>query len=180
MTAIRRVQPKELSLLPEIEISAATLFRDAGIEVFADEAHDGPADFTTPQAWQAVLARGGLIWVAEGASGELLAFLAAEQVEGRLHVLEIDVRRDAQGQGIGRRLMETAAEEARLRGLSGLSLTTFRDVPWNAAFYASLGFRIVETPEGSLAAFLAREATRGLDPERRCAMILDLQRAGAA
>jgi len=64
--------------------------------------------------------------------------------------------------------------EARRRGLAGLSLTTFRDVPWNAPFYASVGFAIVEGEDarGALQTYLDREASRGLDPARRCAVVL--------
>ena len=53
-----------------------------------------------------------------------------------------------------------------------LTLTTFRAVPWNMAFYARLGF--VEIPRGllrpELAAVVFDEAARGLAPETRVAM----------
>jgi hypothetical protein len=41
------------------------------------------------------------------------------------------------------------ADHARTLGLTSLTLTTFRDVPWNAPFYAKLGFEYVAelTPE---------------------------------
>lgn len=59
----------------------------------------------------------------------------------RLHIDEVDVLRAFQSQGIGRALLGAAADWARTKGLQTLSLTTFRDVPWNAPFYASFGFR---------------------------------------
>jgi hypothetical protein len=53
-----------------------------------------------------------------------------------------------------------------------VTLTTFRDVPWNAPFYARLGFRILEpsawTP--GLMALLALEESRGLPRRLRVAM----------
>lgn len=171
MMEIRPATEADLPQLPEIEISAASLFRDSGLEIFAGEAPDAPIDFTPADIWVPILAR-GRIWVAQSAAGRLVAFLAAEAIEGRLHILELDVHRDAQGQGLGRRLVQTAIDTARDMGLAGASLTTFRDAPWNAPFYASLGFAIEEAPQGALLNFLNNEAARGLDPARRCAMVL--------
>ncbi len=38
--------------------------------------------------------------------------------------------------------------EARAQGFDRLSLCTYRDVPWNGPFYASLGFTEVARPGG--------------------------------
>lgn len=86
----------------------------------------------------------------------------------------MDVLRAFQGQGIGRALLTTAADWARAGGLQALSLTTFRNVPWNAPFYASFGFREWDTDDApaSIQASLAYEAAKGL--ENRCAMVMDL------
>lgn len=171
--AIRLARPDDLALLPEIEVSAATLFRDSGVEVYAGEAPGAPIDYTPAEVW-APIAATGLLWVMAEDDGPPAAFLAARIEEDRLHILEFDVHRRHQGQGLGRRLLAFAIDEARRRGLPGLSLTTFRDAPWNAPFYASAGFQIIERDKApaSLVAYLDREASRGLDPARRCAMIL--------
>ena len=125
-----------------------------------------------PDAYRPHLAAGTL-WVVDD-GGEAVAFLAA-RVEGqRLHVDELDVRQDRQGHGLGRRLLAHAAEWARGRGLTSMSLTTFRSIPWNAPFYARFGFRDwdpVEAP-ASVAQALRNEAARGL--KDRCAMVMDL------
>jgi|TARA_R100000935_G_scaffold42867_3_gene65101 GNAT superfamily N-acetyltransferase len=172
---VRRATPEDLPRLPEIEVSAATLFRDQGVEVFAGETDDTPIDFTPAEVWAPILAD-GLLWVMAEPDGPAGAFLAARIEEDRLHILEFDVHREHQGNGLGRRLLAFAIEEAQRRGLAGLSLTTFRDTPWNAPFYASAGFEIIEGEEarGALQSYLDREAARGLDPARRCAMILRL------
>lgn len=103
-----------------------------------------------------------------------MAFLAARVEADRLHIDEVDVLRPFQGQGLGRRLIDTATAWARAHGLAALSLTTFRNVPWNAPFYARLGF--TEPADADLPASLRQallyEAARGL-PDR-CAMILRL------
>jgi len=74
-----------------------------------------------------------------------------------------------QRQGIGTLLM------ARLQQMAGdlpVTLTTFRDVAWNAPFYAALGFEIL--PESALSDRLRRilldEAAHGIPIERRVAM----------
>jgi len=172
---VRLAAPEDLPRLPEIEVSAATLFRDQGVEVFAGETDETPIDFTPAEVWAPIMAE-GLLWVMAEPDGPAGAFLAARIEEGRLHILEFDVHRAHQGQGLGRRLLAFAIEEARRRGLADLSLTTFRDAPWNAPFYTSAGFAIVEDEDarGALQAYLDREAVRGLDPARRCAMVLRL------
>lgn len=61
---------------------------------------------------------------------------------------------------------------ARAKGLLAITLTTFKNVPWNAPFYARLGFE--QLPEATLAprlaAILAEEYRRGFAPGSRCAM----------
>ena len=54
----------------------------------------------------------------------------------------------------------------------GLSLTTFRNVPFNAPFYASAGFRIWDPAPAEIEVLLTNEAARGL--KDRCAMVLEL------
>jgi GNAT superfamily N-acetyltransferase len=172
---VRAARPDDLPLLPEIELSAASLFRDEGVPIITGEADDAPLDFTPAEAW-APIAAAGLLWVMAEGGGPPGAFLAARIEEDRLHILEFDVHRRHQGLGLGRRLLAFAIDEARRRRLRGLSLTTFRDVPWNAPFYASAGFQIIErdAAPATLLAYLDSEVARGHDPGRRCAMILRL------
>lgn len=101
-----------------------------------------------------------------------MGFLAARREGTRLHIDELDVQQDMQGRGLGRRLVSHVTEWARGNGFSALSLTTFRNVAWNAPFYASCGFE--EWPEAaapaSIQAILRAEAAKGL--KDRCAMRL--------
>lgn len=165
--SIREARADELEVLPRIEASAAALFQGSGLPM------ELIADVTPAEAW-APRQAAGTVWVAEGASGELEGFLAAEVVKDELHVWELDVRREAQGQGLGRRLMAHAIDWAGAHGLSRVTLTTFRSIAWNAPFYASLGFREIAGEDLSvrLAEILSREAGKGLAD--RCAMVLDL------
>ena len=65
-----------------------------------------------------------------------------------------------------------ALEVRLVPSLTGVDLGTLADVPWNAPFYARLGFRIVEpdalTP--GLIALLEYEARRGLPARLRLVM----------
>ena len=84
------------------------------------------------------------------------------------------MRHEAQGHGTGRALIAAIADEGRRRNLPAVTLTTFRTVPWNAPFYARLGFVTITGAalNARLAAVLKREARHGLWD--RCAMRLAL------
>ena len=164
---IRPAMRADLAQLPAIEDSGAETFARFG-EPLADGSPPTPASLFEERL------ASGLIWVSESAGGQVVGFLAAEQTEGDLHVEEVDVLIAHQRQGHGRRLMVHAIDWARAQSLNGVTLTTFRHIPWNAPFYASLGFRELaedETPT-RLAAILDEEASRGF--ENRCAMRLAL------
>lgn len=157
--------------LPDIERDAGRRFAAipdlawiAGDAVMSAEAHAA-----------AVMA--GALWVAEDDRGALVGFLAAEGVPDALHIWEMAVRIDAQGQGVGGRLLAAAADHAGRLGLPAVTLTTFRDAPWNAPFYARHGFRILEADElgHRLEAVLSQEAAAGLPADRRCAMAMPVR-----
>ena len=113
----------------------------------------------------------GLVWVAED-SGQLIGFATCEAFEHELHLWELAVRHDAQGKGAGRALIAAVVDEAQARGLPAVTLTTFRDIPWNAPFYARCGF--IELSDDELGPFLTlvreKEVEIGLDVANRCAM----------
>ena len=49
------------------------------------------------------------------------------------------------------------------KGYSAMTLTTYRDVAWNAPFYARRGFAVIDDLPAGLAAIRAREQELGLD-----------------
>jgi len=127
-------------------------------------------DVSGPEHWRPHL-ESGLLWVAvDGATP--VAFLAARATEDDLHIDEVDVLRDRQGAGLGRRLIGEAVAAARSRGCQAVTLTTFGDVPWNAPFYARLGFAIWDDPPEAVVAIVRSEEARGL--KNRVAMRLAL------
>lgn len=167
---VRQARAEDLPQLGDIEASGAETFAAAGRPL-----EDG-AERAQPDAWRHAL-HAGTLWVVEDAAAGLIGFLAAEVADDGLYIEEVDVIMEYQRRGHGRRLMERAIGWARAEGLAAVTLTTFRDIAWNAPFYASLGF--AEIPPGQrsarLSAILADEAQRGFDPLRRCAMRLSLR-----
>lgn len=149
--------------MPRIERSAARAFQGRDVPPFL-LTHVSPAEAWRPQL------DAGTLWVAE-ADGRAIAFLAASADGDRLHIDEIDVEQGRQGQGVGRRLIQHVIAWAKAEGFARLSLTTFRNVPWNGPFYVSLGF-VEDDRVGALQAILRTEAEKGLAD--RCAMVLAL------
>ncbi|RSN79263.1 hypothetical protein DMH26_38605, partial [Streptomyces sp. WAC 05379] len=107
--------------------------------------------------------------------GPPVAYLICEPVDGALHIEQVSVHPDAARRGVGRALLAYAADRAREEGLAGLTLTTFTEVPWNAPYYARLGFRTLEEAEltPGLRKIRAHEAELGLDRWPRVCMRRD-------
>jgi GNAT superfamily N-acetyltransferase len=125
------------------------------------------------EAHLAAAARGQL-WVAvdEAEAGAPVAFALFEDLDGALHLEEMDVHPDHARQGLGARLIDAAAAWGRELGYRAITLTTFRHVAWNAPYYERIGFRALpaEAWGPALRERVADETRRGLSPERRVVM----------
>ena len=161
---IRKARLDDLPALAEIERDADKLFLQT------DMPEIGAAEPTKPDAL-ALLIDEGAVWVAD-LDGAPVGFLAAGTRSGQYVILQISVARSGQGRGIGARLMETAMAHGQATGAPDVILTTFRDIPWNAPWYARFGF--VEIPEAERTDVMrdmqAHEAAHGLDMSRRCVL----------
>jgi GNAT superfamily N-acetyltransferase len=164
MYRIARARPGDLPLLPAIELAAATLLAGhAPASVLAE---------TTSQAELEDAQQHGHLWVAR-ADGVPVGFAHIEVLEpGIAHLEEIDVHPEHGRRGLGRRLVSAVCRWAAANGHSWVTLSTFRDVPWNMPFYARLGFEEIPQEELSpaLLSVIDDETRRGLDPRRRVAM----------
>ena len=69
-------------------------------------------------------------------------------------------------------MIETVVKWAAAKGYDGVTLTTFRDVPWNAPYYRTCGFEDMADGEvgPELRALVVEEAGYGLDPAKRVCM----------
>jgi N-acetylglutamate synthase-like GNAT family acetyltransferase len=69
-------------------------------------------------------------------------------------------------------LIEAAQQFAIDHGIKALTLTTFRNVPWNEPYYRRLGFVTLDSTELNprLKAILRSEGQAGMPIAQRCAM----------
>jgi GNAT superfamily N-acetyltransferase len=140
---IRFARIEELPLLAQIEKSAAVLFLDTP---YAFLANDEPLslDFVQ-QRFQA-----GQVWVAVEKQDVVVGFAITQEVDDTIYLQEMDVDPAHGRRGLGAALVETVCTWAKLQRYKAISLSTFRDLPWNAPFYAKLGFRILDESELSI------------------------------
>lgn len=113
----------------------------------------------------------GLALVAE-TEGMPVGFILVIPTDNHAHILEIAVSIEHQGRGCGRALIKAAEEWAIHRGFHEISLTTFRDVAWNAPFYRRLGYDEFQTgPDRvDLRELIAQEKAAGVHAAPRVAM----------
>lgn len=167
MITIRPATAADAHLLPAIEHRSAALFRDwPGLEWIAED------DIQSADEHRRLI-EDGVALVAENAAG-IVGFANGEFTDADFHVWQMAVDHLWQSQGIGRRLMLALRETAIEHGAEAITLTTFRNVPWNEPFYHRLGFRTLENEalNPRLADVLERERQAGLPLEQRCAMEL--------
>ncbi|MEN9517681.1 MAG: hypothetical protein RLZZ381_269 [Cyanobacteriota bacterium] len=134
---IRSARLEELSLLAQIEQSAAKLFLDTPFS-FVVDADPLPLDFVQQQF------QVGQVWVAVNRHETLVGYAIAREVDGTLYLQQIDVAPEHGRRGIGSALVNTVCAWAKQHRHNIVSLSTFRDIPWNAPFYSKLGFRILD------------------------------------
>lgn len=162
--SIARARPEHLDALPAIELAAARLLEGHAPESVLNEATDCDTF--------ADAARQGRLWVALAGDAPVGFALVKMLADDLPHLDEIDVEPAHGRRGLGTALVRTVCEWTAASGFSMLTLSTFRAVAWNLPFYARLGF--VEVPSGGLrpelAAVVADEVARGLDPDKRAVM----------
>lgn len=163
---IRPATTADFDALRAIELAAFETLRAAG-------AVSGVPSASSDQHLQRYLDH-GFLEVACNHSGDAIGFCGGYIAEHLLHIGEMDVHPNSQQQGVGRALLTASLDKARSRKLFGATLTTDRFAPFNAAFYATMGFRALAGDElpARLREILDEEAKIGLDPDRRIAMML--------
>jgi GNAT superfamily N-acetyltransferase len=80
----------------------------------------------------------------------VVGFAITREVDDTIYLQEMDVDPAHGRRGLGAELVETVCDWAQLQGYKVILLSTFRDLPWNAPFYAKLGFRMLDESELSI------------------------------
>ncbi|WP_336987264.1 GNAT family N-acetyltransferase [Altererythrobacter aquiaggeris] len=163
--SIRLARAHDAPSLPEIELAAAKLF-----DTIPDLAEIAGHHAIKPDLHRKLIGKGHCL-VAQS-EGRIAGFLASEPFGRELHIAEMSVHPDFQQLGIGAALLRGCRIDARNSGFCALTLTTFRDIPWNGPFYARLGFAVIEadTLSPRLRGLIEQEIEHGLPAERRIAM----------
>ena len=99
----------------------------------------------------AALIAAGVVSVLETQDGDLAAIIVLLAKPDHLLLDNVAVRRDRQGQGLGRQLIEFAEAETRRLGYRELRLYTHQTMTENIALYTRLGF--FETGRGREAGY---------------------------
>lgn len=124
---------------------------------------------------------GFILVAAEGADTEAVGFVHVVEVDGLAHLEQLAVIPEYGRRGLGRALVTVALNEARARGHDRMTLRTYADVPWNAAFYASCGFVESQPDEPYLLGLVKVEEQLGLSGYgRRVQMTAQLGQLGPA
>jgi len=168
MPSVRPARLEELHVLQVIERRAGGSFRALGMTAVGD---DDLASLEHLASYQ----HAGRAWVAEN-DGQIAGYLLVDVLEISAHVERVSVDPAHAGLRIGQQLLEAAADWALQQGLAALTLTTFALVPWNAPYYARLGFAVLPADEQSsqLRAIRKAEIERGLDAWPRVTMCRQL------
>jgi ribosomal protein S18 acetylase RimI-like enzyme len=169
MSAPIVVRPATVEDVPRIE----------AVEVAAGERFRGVEDpriarcADAPPYSRAGLERASIeqrAWVAVDDGGSIIGFAVAWVVDGEGHLDELAVAPAYGRRGVGRSLVDEVVAWTVAQGLVSITLTTFRDVPWNGPYYEKLGFHVVSTLTPALQALVDEQATWGLEPSLRVVM----------
>ncbi len=162
---IRPARPEDADDERSVELAAGARFADIGMPQVS--AHDPMAADALAQ-----YARDGRSWVATDDDDRAVGYVVVDVVAGSAHIEQLSVHPARQGAGLGRALIAEVERWAQERRMDAVTLTTFKDVPWNRPLYEHLGFTVLAdyelTPE--LRQIVDDEAGLGLDPAIRVCM----------
>jgi GNAT superfamily N-acetyltransferase len=147
-STIREALKEELQDLRRLEEDADRLFLDVGIGPFAVSEEENH------------LAEAAVVLVS---GTPAVGFASVDIVDGLAHLWQLAVHPSSGRRGVGTALVEAVCGWASANGYPAVTLTTFRDVPWNGPFYARLGFRTLEALSPGLEAIRQHERDIGDD-----------------
>jgi hypothetical protein len=156
---IRLARPDELPRLREIEDEAGTIFSGLGL---IDEA----LDVSFPLDDLARLVGMGRVWVGCREDGLPVGMVIARCGRGP-STWRRWVSCQRMAGGLGGRLLACVCAWVQAQSHAAVTLSTFRDVPWNGPFYRKHGFRDLQPAEWTpgMWAIREKEAQHGLRVE---------------
>lgn len=162
----------DIPALISVDKAASTLFAPTGL--LEPEAVN---DHVPTEVFEAEIPAGN-VFAARNQHGWAVGFVLVRLRGSGLYLDQVSVHPDHGQKGIGRALVIRVLTEAEARKLPHVSLSTFRDLPWNGPFYASMGFR--EIPADRLEPYMKdiEEAQRPfMDVTERCFMRRKVRRS---
>lgn len=155
----------DVSALVQIDRAAATLFAPTGLL-----SPSALFDYVPATVFSDALAIGHVHVMRDGDAQPVGFTLTSGRGRG-LYLDQISVHPDHGRQGLGRSLMLRVLQNAEERHLPIVTLSTFRDVPWNAPFYASMGFKeIVRDKLDPFMLEIERAQSEFMEVTKRCFM----------
>jgi GNAT superfamily N-acetyltransferase len=169
---IRLARLDEIPRIREIEDEAGLIFSGLGII-------DETLDVSFPLEDLIRLVGMGQVWVGSLEDDVPVGMVIASVREEAVYVEEMDVLPTHGRRGLGARLLATICTWAQAQGRA-VTLSTFRDVPWNGPFYRKHGFRDLQPTEWTpgMRAIREKEAQHGLRVEARVFMRRELNGVG--
>lgn len=156
---------QDIERIPAIELAAVKLLEPYAPESVQTEV-SRYEDLVTAQAE-------GRLWVALDVDHPVGFAHVIILESGLAHLEELDVHPTHGRRGLGSQLVKRVFEWVKRNGYPALTLTTFREPPFNMPFYKNLGFEVLS--RGALTTDLHRivdhETRRGLNPKQRAVMI---------
>ena len=143
---IRPARPDDVEAIIHADIAASALFAPTGLL-----SAEALADHVLEEDLLASIEAGQLD-VADLGSDGVVGFSQFTKMGDDLYLQQISVHPAFGKRGIGRKLMSRLDVHAEKSGAQQTTLSTFRDLAWNAPFYASLGF--TELPRSAYAPYM--------------------------
>lgn len=165
MMRIRPLTRADFDRVQALERDAGRAFHEVGMP---DVARDEPPSHEELERARST----GCAYVAAAEDDAPIAFILTSTVDGAAHIDQVSVSPAYARAGIGASLIDFVASMARERGEAQITLTTFRDVPWNAPYYMRLGFTVLSEDHvgPGLRTVLDRERTSHPARAQRVAM----------
>lgn len=162
---IRLARTDEVLRLRAIEDEAGILFQGLGL-------FDEALDSSFPLDTLAKLVDLRQVWVGCLEDDLPVGMVIASERGGVAYVEELDVIPAHGRRGLGARLLEQVCGWAEAQGYAAVTLSTFRDLPWNGPFYRKHGFRELQPTEWSpgMRAIREHEEKHGFRVELRVFM----------